>query len=362
MTVEVERCRGAGRSPTWSPTPGPTSGRARRRGWPGSPRRSTRSTAGPAASRSGSTWRRPRGRGPASATASSTSGAILERGRRAGAARRLRRHLPYFRGGLSLGDGRRVQWDDRRTGPGRRPGPGPGLAPQRQPSRAREPGRSPRGDRPRACWAWSRSGTSSTTRGSRDPDDPGDAQGDEAGEELDAINLRVLRRSGRSRPPPRPDPAAGASEDRRRRGPPCSTRSPTATRRSRPPPAPADCLRPEPLHQPRAELARRSTSACWRRPATRRIPLLERLRFLAISRLEPRRVLRGPRRRPPGPALRQPRAAGHSPPTAWGRWPSSTEISRRAHDFVARQYESGGREIRPAAGRARHPSSATPTS
>ena len=41
-----------------------------------------------------------------------------------------------------------------------------------------------------------------------------------------------------------------------------------------------------------------STAACWRRRRTRRVPLLERLRFLTICQHQPRRVLRDPRRGP----------------------------------------------------------------
>ena len=142
--------RGAGDRRPGRPPRGPRRvGRGRRAG---ADRRagSTRSTAGPAASRSGSTWRRPRGRGPAWATASSTSG-DPRLGRRARAARASastpatfsRRGIPSATAKSTMGRSAEL---DRAVGLG----PGPGLAPQRQPPRARQPGRSPRGDRPRA--------------------------------------------------------------------------------------------------------------------------------------------------------------------------------------------------------------------
>ena len=71
MTVEVERCEALGINDVVA-HPGRTSGRARRRDSSGSRRRSTRSIAGPGGPRYGSTWRRRRGRGPASDTGSST--------------------------------------------------------------------------------------------------------------------------------------------------------------------------------------------------------------------------------------------------------------------------------------------------
>ena len=70
--------------------------------------------------------------------------------------------------------------------------------------------------------------------------------------------------------------------------------------------------RSELVHQPRAELAR------FQRARARRgaRPVQPAARPAAVSgdlRIEPRRVLRGPRRRPAGPALREPRAARPAP-------------------------------------------------
>ena len=83
-------------------------------------------------------------------------------------------------------------------------------------------------------------------------------------------------------------------------------------------------------------------------------PLLERLRFLAIcaSNLD---------------EFFEVRVAGlqaqlydnlepqDTPPDGMGPLAQLIEIARRAHDFVARQYETWHNEIRPAARRARHP-------
>ncbi len=73
MTIEVERCQALGISRSGHPSRGAR--RLRRGGGPGAGRRggSTRSTAGPGASPSGSTWRRPPVRARASGTGSSTS-------------------------------------------------------------------------------------------------------------------------------------------------------------------------------------------------------------------------------------------------------------------------------------------------
>ena len=90
-------------------------------------------------------------------------------------------------------------------------------------------------------------------------------------------------------------------------------------------------------------------------------PLLERLRFLAISASNLDEFF-------------EVRVAGlqaqlydnlepqDTPPDGMGPLAQLTEIARRAHDFVARQYDDLARRAPPRAGRARHPSSATPTS
>ena len=79
LALEIETRRGPGDRPTWSSTPGRTSARGRRPGWSGSRGGSTRSTGGPGGWPSRSPWRRPPGRGPAWGTASSTWASLLDR-------------------------------------------------------------------------------------------------------------------------------------------------------------------------------------------------------------------------------------------------------------------------------------------
>ena len=76
-----------------------------------------------------------------------------------------------------------------------------------------------------------------------------------------------------------------------------------------PAPSAGPVLRCQPVHQPRAELARLQRAGARGgarplQPAARPAPVPGDLR------LEPRRVLRGPGGRPAGPALREPRAPG----------------------------------------------------
>ena len=90
-------------------------------------------------------------------------------------------------------------------------------------------------------------------------------------------------------------------------------------------------------------------------------PLLDRLRFLAIcaSNLD---------------EFFEVRVAGlqaqlydnlepqDTPPDGMGPLTQLAEIARRAHDFVARQYETWQHRAPPRAGQPRHPASAAPTS
>ena len=103
MAVEVERCEALGIADLVV-HPGAHVGSGEEAAWRGSPRGSTRSTAGPRGLASRSTWRRRPARGRCLGHRFEHLGADPRPRRRAGAAGRLRGHLPYFRGGLFPGD------------------------------------------------------------------------------------------------------------------------------------------------------------------------------------------------------------------------------------------------------------------
>ena len=180
--------------------PGAHVGIGRRgRDWPGSPKGSTRFIAGPGAFLCGSTWKRPPARGPAWAIASNTSARILE------LVGELRKgsgvcvdtcHI--FAAGYPLGTPSEYHDTMGALDPTRRDESRVRVLHLNDSLRGTgKPGRSPRGDRPAAISGSSRSATSSTTPDSRAiPMILETPKGeDEAGVDLDAVNLSVLARA-----------------------------------------------------------------------------------------------------------------------------------------------------------------------
>ena len=100
--------------------------------------------------------------------------------------------------------------------------------------------------------------------------------------------------------------------------------------------------------------------ACWSSPRTRRVPLLERVKFCAIfsSNLDEFFMVRVA-------GLHDQIDAGIEKPLQDGRTPSETieAIRKVVREHAARQSRCLDRDLRPGAGRARHPDRlATPRS